>query len=74
MRLSEFRRAVDAEFGARGSSLVEDLVLAALGQRTSAEALASGADPREVWLALCEETDVPPARRHGVGRQEPRRR
>ena len=30
--------------------------------------------PREVWLALCAETDVPPERRYGVGRLEPRRR
>jgi len=26
-----------------------------------------------VWLALCEETDVPRERRYGVGRLEPRR-
>ncbi|RLK53001.1 DUF3046 domain-containing protein [Microbacterium telephonicum] len=73
MRLSELRRAVDAEFGARGASLVEDLVLAPLGNRTPAQALAAGVDPREVWLALCDETDVPEPRRHGVGRLEPRR-
>ncbi len=73
MRLSEFRRAVDAEFGARASSLTEDLVLAALGHRTPAQAIAGGVDPREVWLALCDQTDVPAARRHGVGLLEPRR-
>lgn len=72
MRLSEFTRAVDAEFGPRGSMLVRDLVLADVGHRTAEEALDAGVPAREVWLALCVETDVPPARRHGVGLREPR--
>jgi len=74
MRRSEFLRAVDVEFGARASSLLHDLVLNALGGRTSSEALADGVPPREIWLALCEETDVPADRRYGVGRRELRRR
>lgn len=67
MRLSEFGRAVEAEFGARGDSLLADLALPSLGHRTAAQALGEGVPPREVWLALCIETDVPLARRHGVG-------
>jgi hypothetical protein len=74
VRRSEFDRAVSDEFGARGSSLVTDLVLSAVGGRTAVEALDAGVPPRDVWLALCEETDVPPSRRYGVGRLEPRRR
>ncbi|GAA2927762.1 DUF3046 domain-containing protein [Microbacterium luteolum] len=74
MRRSEFLRAVETEFQARASSLVNDLVLGALGNRTAVEALADGAPPRDIWLALCAEMDVPDNRRHGVGRQEPRRR
>lgn len=74
MRRSEFLRAVDAEFGGRASSLVSDLVLTQLGDRTAAEALAAGIEPREIWLALCEEMDVPIERRHGAGRLEPRKR
>ncbi|MBQ9917682.1 MAG: DUF3046 domain-containing protein [Microbacterium sp.] len=58
MRRSEFDRAVADEFGARGGSLMTDLVLTSVGGRTSADALAAGVDPRDVWLALCEETDV----------------
>ena len=73
MRRSEFDRAVADEFGARGGSLMTDLVLAAVGGRTSSDALAAGVEPRDVWLALCEETDVPPERRYGVGRLDPRR-
>ena len=74
MRRSEFERAVAAEFGARASALLVDLVLPTIDDRTAAQAIADGVPPREVWLALCEETDVPPERRYGAGRLEPRRR
>ena len=74
MRRSEFLRAVDDEFGARGASLMSDLVLSSIGNRTAADAIDAGVPPRDVWLALCAETDVPVERRYGVGRLEPRRR
>jgi hypothetical protein len=73
MRRSEFDRAVRDEFGAQASTLVSDLVLTDVGGRTAAEALAAGIPPRDVWMALCVETDVPLERRYGVGRIEPRR-
>jgi hypothetical protein len=72
MRRSEFLRAVDAEFGVRGGALVADLVLTPMGGRTAAQALEAGVPPRDVWLALCAEMDVPDGRRHGVGRLEPK--
>ncbi|MEV7693945.1 DUF3046 domain-containing protein [Microbacterium sp. NPDC089189] len=72
MRRSEFDRAVSDEFGARGAYLTSDLVLSACGDRTAAQALSAGVPVRQVWLALCEETDVPVPRRHGAGRLEPR--
>ncbi|WP_194397984.1 DUF3046 domain-containing protein [Microbacterium atlanticum] len=74
MRRSEFHRAVSDEFGARAGAVVTDLVLSAVGGRTAADAIAAGVDPREVWLALCDELDVPAERRYGVGRQQLRRR
>jgi hypothetical protein len=74
MRRSEFDRAVAEEFGAQGGALTADLVLSALGERTAAQALDAGIPAREVWLALCAEMDVPPERRYGVGRLEPKRR
>ncbi|AQY01322.1 hypothetical protein QE375_000822 [Microbacterium foliorum] len=74
MRRSEFLRAVDAEFGGRGSSLVSDLILTQLAGRTADQALDAGVPPRDIWLALCAETDVPQERRHGAGRLEPRKR
>lgn len=67
MRLSEFRQLVDDEFGAAYARvLVSDLVLTELDGRTAQRALDDGAEPREVWLALCRANDVPEARRHGV--------
>ena len=72
MKLSEFQIAVDAEFGAGyGGVVVNDLVLATLGGRTAREALDAGVRPRDVWLALCDATDVPEERRHGAGRPMP---
>lgn len=74
MTRSEFLRAIVDEFGeAYGRSLVRDLVLGALGDRTAEEALAQGLAPREVWLALCAAMDVPRERWYGAGRPEPRR-
>ena len=74
MRRSEFLRAVRDEFGGRASTLTSDLALDALGGRTAADALDAGVAPRDIWFALCEETDVPAERRYGAGRMEPRRR
>lgn len=73
MRRSEFLRAVDDEFGGRADALIHDLVLSGLGV-TALEALDAGVPPREIWLALCDDADVPPQRRYGVGRLAPRRR
>lgn len=73
MRLSEFWRAVDQEFGeAYGAVVTRDVVLEQLGSRSAADALDAGIDARRVWEALCESQDVPPARRHGKGLQAPK--
>jgi len=75
MRLSEFRRAVLDEFGASyGRVVTGDLVIADLGNRTADAALADGVPAGDVWMALCEATQVPRARRYGVGLPDPRRR
>ena len=72
MRRSEFLRAVDDEFGSRAIAMTHDLVLSGIGM-TALDALDAGVDPREIWLALCADADVPATRRYGVGRIEPRR-
>ena len=74
MRRSEFLRAVDDEFGGRATALLNDLVLSQIGGRTAAQALDAGVPPRDIWLALCDEAEVPQERRHGVGRLQPRGR
>lgn len=74
MTRSEFLRAIVDEFGdAYGRSLVRDVVLGSLGDRTADEALAQGVAPKDVWLALCAVMDVPRERWYGAGRPEPRR-
>ncbi|RRJ87994.1 DUF3046 domain-containing protein [Gulosibacter macacae] len=74
MRTSEFQRAVADEFGAAyGATVVRDVVLDALADRTAQEALDAGEDPRRVWEALCAAMDVPRDRWYGVGRLDPRR-
>ncbi|MFZ4896030.1 DUF3046 domain-containing protein [Plantibacter sp. Mn2098] len=74
MKLSEFRTAVDDEYGAAyGAVLTSDLVLGDVGGRTAEQALKAGVPARDVWVALCRATDVPESRWHGVGRVQPGR-
>ena len=64
MRLTYFRELMEAEFGAaRASSVARDHVFAQLGDRTVEQALEFGIDAKDVWAAVCEVYDVPPARR-----------
>jgi len=64
VRLTEFHEMVRDEFGQmHGDALLRDHVLLELGGCTAAQAIEAGREPREVWRALCEEFDVPPARR-----------
>jgi Protein of unknown function (DUF3046) len=67
---SEFWQLMDEEFGVGyARSVARDQVVAALGGRTAAEALAAHVPPRQVWLALCDAMDVPPAYRWGRDRR-----
>jgi hypothetical protein len=69
VKVSEFRRAVDEEFGeTHGRVLVSELVIDELGGRTAEEALAAGIPTGEIWVALCRANEVPPERWHGRGR------
>ncbi len=66
MRISDFWRLMDDEFGAGYSRVLSSsLVLAGVGGRTADQALRAGVPPRQVWLALCDVQDVPPERRLG---------
>ena len=75
VRMSEFWTLVDDEFGhAQGRTLVRDHVVGALGHRTPEQALDAGEEPREVWLALAADLEVPPERWWGRDTAGPRRR
>jgi hypothetical protein len=51
-------------FGAGyAESVARDHVLAGLGGRTVETALASGVEAKRVWRAVCEEFEVPRAKR-----------
>jgi hypothetical protein len=66
VRLSDFWRLMDDEFGAAYSRvLAEDLVMQELGGQTAAQALKTGFDPRDVWIAVCNQQEVPDERRLG---------
>lgn len=67
MRLSHFWTLMNDEFGeSYAGSLARDHVIGALGNRTALEALEAGESPRTIWVALCDDMDVPQSRRLGV--------
>lgn len=66
MRLSEFRQLIEDEFGdVKGEWVAHSHVLGSFGM-TADEAVESGADLRDVWNQLCNDYDIPEARRLGV--------
>src|SRR6478735_7861752 len=66
VRYREFWELVDEVFGdVYGRTLARDQVLTALDDRTAAQAIDDGVEPRVVWYALCDALDVPDARRWG---------
>ncbi len=65
MRLSDFRRLMEEEFGPGNAGVIaSSLVLPTLGT-TAERALEAGEDPRRVWLDVCELQGVPAERRLG---------
>ena len=73
MRLSDLRRLLDEEFGPGSAPTVAaDPRIAGLGPRRADAAVADGVQPRTVWLALCDDFEVPESRR--LGRDRPLRR
>lgn len=63
MRLSEFWRNMDHEFGPRYSKVLADsLALTELGSLNANEALGRGTDPKTVWEAICRMQEIPAER------------
>jgi len=74
VRHSEFWQLLEDEFGPTyARTVARDVVVDVLGGRTAEQALAAGARPREVWLALCDTMDVPVERRLGRDPKDRRR-
>lgn len=66
VRNREFWDLVDEVFGrGYGRTLADDQMLTALGDRTAAQAVEAGVEPRVVWHALCDAMDVPDDKRWG---------
>jgi hypothetical protein len=60
VRLQEFWSRLDQRFGSmRAQTVARDHVFGALGGRTAVEAIDAGLPVRRVWLAICEEYEVP---------------
>ena len=47
----------------RAQSVARDHVFSVLGGRTAVDAIDAGLPVRKVWLAICEEFEVPPKER-----------
>jgi hypothetical protein len=61
MRLTDFWNRMNRTFGeAYAESWAKDYVIAELGGRTVAQALADGEPAKRVWRAVCAATDVDP--------------
>jgi hypothetical protein len=60
VRLQEFWSRLDSQFGSmRAQSVARDHIFAALGGRSAIDAIDAGLSVRKVWLAICEEFEVP---------------
>ena len=70
MRLSQFQELMTDEFGkSQAQVLIRDLALLELGDKTAASLLASGEDPRQIWLAICRVQQVPEERWTGLDKK-----
>ncbi len=64
MRLSEFWALMEQEFGGPyGRALAGSHAIHALEDRTAREAIEADVPVRAIWLALCEDMEVPEERR-----------
>lgn len=64
MRLQDFWSRMDSQFGSmRAQTVARDHVFGVLGGRSALDAIEAGVPVRRVWLAICDEYDVPPKER-----------
>jgi hypothetical protein len=61
VRLQEFWSRLADHFGSmRAETVARDHVFSKLGGRSAVDAIDAGVPVRRVWLAICEEFEVPP--------------
>jgi len=61
VRLQEFWSRLTDHFGSmRAETVARDHVFSTLGGRSAVDAIDAGVPVRRVWLAICEEFEVPP--------------
>src|SRR3954453_198318 len=64
VRLQEFWSRLGEQFGSmRAETVARDHVFSSLGGGGAVEAIDAGLPVRKVWLAICEEFEVPPKQR-----------
>ncbi|MEV4900520.1 DUF3046 domain-containing protein [Citricoccus sp. NPDC055426] len=65
MKTSDFRRLMDEEFGPGNAGVIATSLVLPTLQVTAEQALETGADPKAVWLDVCDLQGVPESRRLG---------
>ena len=62
--MQDFWSRMDSQFGSmRAQTVARDHVFSALGGRSAVDAIEAGVPVRRVWLAICDEYEVPPRER-----------
>ena len=70
MRISQFNELMSDEFGEQFAAvLMRDLKLSGFNDQTPNQAISSGEDPKDVWIAICQTQSVPKSRWHGVSKK-----
>jgi Protein of unknown function (DUF3046) len=60
VRLQDFWSRMHGQFGSvRAETVARDHSFGSLGGRSAVEAIDAGLPVRQVWLAVCDEFDVP---------------
>lgn len=72
MRLSEFWALMEQEFGGPyGRTIAGGHAIHAMGDKTAVDAIEAGESVRAVWLALCNDLQIPEERRFPADRRRP---
>lgn len=65
MKISDFRRLMDEEFGPANAGVIESSLVLPTLLVTAEQALEAGETPKRVWLDVCDLQGVPESRRLG---------